>query len=115
MHTTDLASEEVRSPVLLQACATFSDPSTDDTPVLPPWNKAHHGPAVGARDDKGRTPLHYACYTGDVKKTRFLSQMGADHEARDYKVRLRCTLHDVHNVDPPSDNFQKLITVVLGR
>lgn len=96
MHTADLASEEGGSPVQLQAWSTFSDISTDDTPVLPPWNKAHRGSAAGARDEKGRTPLHYACYTGDVKRTQLLCQMRADPEARDDKVRLRRTLYWIH-------------------
>lgn len=103
MQTADLASEDGGSPVQLQACSTFSDPSTDDAPVLPPWDKAHRGSAAG--DEKGRTPLHYACYTGDVKKTQLLCRMGADPEARDDKVRLRCTPHCVHNMDSPSDNY----------
>ena len=50
-----------------------------------------HGADVNAKDDTGRTPLHFACQTGNTKLVIMLIENGSDINAKDNKGRT--TLH----------------------
>ncbi|CAB1097106.1 unnamed protein product [Ectocarpus sp. CCAP 1310/34] len=66
-----------------------------NTPVLDNWEVARalleSNTDLRTRNDRGMTPLHLACSTGEVDAAKVLLLAGADSHARDH--RSRCPLH----------------------
>ncbi|CAM9322885.1 unnamed protein product [Ectocarpus fasciculatus] len=66
-----------------------------NTPVVDNWEVARalleSNTDLRTRNDRGMTPLHLACSTGEVDAAKVLLLAGADSHARDH--RSRCPLH----------------------